>query len=117
MANILLEMRNITKTFPGVKALDNVNLKVEQGEIHALVGENGAGKSTFIKTLTGVHQPDGGEIILQKAVAVREDDTPETLQKRVMRLAEWKLLPDAAQRICEKLQLSSEPCGETVQGF
>ena len=47
MAKILLEMKNITKTFPGVKALDNVNLQVEQGEIHALVGENGAGKSTF----------------------------------------------------------------------
>ena len=46
MAKILLEMKNITKTFPGVKALDNVNLQVEEGEIHALVGENGAGKST-----------------------------------------------------------------------
>ena len=44
MAKILLEMKNITKTFPGVKALDNVNLQVEEGEIHALVGENGAGK-------------------------------------------------------------------------
>ena len=43
MAKILLEMKNITKTFPGVKALDNVNLQVEEGEIHALVGENGAG--------------------------------------------------------------------------
>ena len=46
MAKILLEMKNITKTFPGVKALDNVNLQVEEGEIHALVGENGGGKST-----------------------------------------------------------------------
>ena len=55
MAKILLEMRNITKTFPGVKALDDVNLLVEEGEIHALVGENGAGKSTLMKVLSGIH--------------------------------------------------------------
>ena len=47
--------------------------------------------------------PDGGEIIMQKAVAIREDDTPETLQKRVMRLAEWKILPAAAEKVCEDL--------------
>jgi len=51
----ILEMRGITKTFPGVKALDNVNLKVRRGEIHALVGENGAGKSTLMKVLSGVY--------------------------------------------------------------
>ena len=55
MENIILEMRNITKTFPGVKALDNVNFKVREGEIHALVGENGAGKSTLMKVLSGVY--------------------------------------------------------------
>jgi len=55
LAQILLEMKNITKTFPGVKALDNVNLKVEQGEIHALVGENGAGKSTLMNVLSGIY--------------------------------------------------------------
>ena len=55
LAKILLEMKNITKTFPGVKALDNVNLKVEEGEIHALVGENGAGKSTLMNVLSGVY--------------------------------------------------------------
>ncbi|MBO6804287.1 MAG: ATP-binding cassette domain-containing protein, partial [Thalassospira sp.] len=51
----ILEMKNITKTFPGVKALDDVSLKVERGEIHALCGENGAGKSTLMKVLSGVY--------------------------------------------------------------
>lgn len=55
MADILLEMKNITKTFPGVKALDNVNLQVARGEIHALVGENGAGKSTLMNVLSGIY--------------------------------------------------------------
>ncbi|SMF87220.1 multiple monosaccharide ABC transporter ATP-binding protein [Azospirillum oryzae] len=62
--NSILEMRGITKTFPGVKALDNVNLSVREGEIHALIGENGAGKSTLMKVLSGVY-PHGtyeGEI-------------------------------------------------------
>jgi len=55
LAKILLEMKSITKTFPGVKALDNVNLQVEEGEIHALVGENGAGKSTLMNVLSGIY--------------------------------------------------------------
>jgi putative multiple sugar transport system ATP-binding protein len=67
LATILLEMKNITKRFPGVKALDNVNLQVEEGEIHALVGENGAGKSTLMSVLSGIY-PHGsyeGEILYQ----------------------------------------------------
>ncbi len=55
MSKVLLEMKNITKTFPGVKALDNVNFQVEEGEIHALVGENGAGKSTLMNVLSGIY--------------------------------------------------------------
>ncbi|MFW6030621.1 MAG: sugar ABC transporter ATP-binding protein [Halanaerobiales bacterium] len=67
MGEIFLKMENITKTFPGVKALDKVSLEIEEGEIHALVGENGAGKSTLIKILTGLHQPDSdnGTIMIE----------------------------------------------------
>lgn len=67
MTGIILEMKGITKTFPGVKALENVNLKVKEGEIHSLCGENGAGKSTLMKVLSGVY-PHGtyeGDIIFQ----------------------------------------------------
>lgn len=64
--NIILEMKNITKEFPGVKALDNVSFRVKEGEIHCLVGENGAGKSTLMKVLSGVypHGTYSGEIYL-----------------------------------------------------
>ncbi|WP_426840497.1 sugar ABC transporter ATP-binding protein [Glaesserella parasuis] len=61
----ILEMRNVSKTFPGVKALDGINLKVKRGTIHALMGENGAGKSTLMKILYGIYiSDDGSELIL-----------------------------------------------------
>lgn len=63
--DVLLSMKNISMTFPGVKALQNVDFTLCQGEIHALMGENGAGKSTLIKVLTGVHTRDSGEIYLE----------------------------------------------------
>lgn len=62
MADFILEMEHISKAFPGVQALDDVHFKLERGSIHALMGENGAGKSTFIKIITGVYQPDSGII-------------------------------------------------------
>lgn len=58
-------MRGIVKLFPGVRALDGVDLEVRAGEVHCLLGQNGAGKSTLIKTLAGAHQPDAGEIVWQ----------------------------------------------------
>lgn len=61
----ILELQHITKTFPGVKALNQVRFNLRRGEIHGLIGENGAGKSTFIKIITGVHEPDSGEITLE----------------------------------------------------
>ncbi len=61
---IMLEMKNITKTYPGVKALDDVRFELRAGEVHALVGENGAGKSTLIKVLMGIEKKDKGEIII-----------------------------------------------------
>lgn len=70
MANnndILLEMKNISKEFPSVKALDGVSLTVRRGTVHALMGENGAGKSTLMKCLFGIHSLDGGEILLDGA--------------------------------------------------
>lgn len=62
--NYILTLKNITKEFPGVKALDDVTINIERGTIHGLVGENGAGKSTLIKILAGIYQPNKGEIIL-----------------------------------------------------
>jgi simple sugar transport system ATP-binding protein len=64
MADLFLEVKNITKTFEGVKALDNVDLSIGKGEIHCLVGENGSGKSTLIKIIGGVHKPDSGAVII-----------------------------------------------------
>lgn len=64
VANMFLQLNNITKTYPGVVALNNVTLHVKKGEVHALVGENGAGKSTLIKTCTGAVIPDSGSIVV-----------------------------------------------------
>lgn len=65
MSDVLLEMKNISKEFPGVKALDNVSLTVKRGTVHALMGENGAGKSTLMKCLFGMYIKDSGQIFLE----------------------------------------------------
>ena len=60
----MLEMKNVTKTFSGFKALDDLSMQVPKGAVYGLVGPNGAGKSTAIRHLTGVYRPDSGEIIM-----------------------------------------------------
>jgi rhamnose transport system ATP-binding protein len=71
VAEQILELRHISKSFPGVKALDDVHFELMPGEIHALMGENGAGKSTFIKIITGVYRPDNGDFLIDgKAVTI-----------------------------------------------
>jgi len=81
--NIILEMRNITKEFPGVKALDDISFRVKQGEIHCLVGENGAGKSTLMKVLSGVypHGSYSGEYSIEVDPRETDDHTIALLRE------------------------------------
>lgn len=64
MLTPLLELKQINKSFPGVKALDGIDLSIQRGEVHALLGENGAGKSTLVKIMCGIYQPDSGDIFI-----------------------------------------------------
>lgn len=80
MSTPFLQIKNVSKTFPGVKALDNINLEIKKGEIHVLVGENGAGKSTLIKILTGLYQPDAGEIYIN-GIKIEHNNPQKALRK------------------------------------
>ena len=62
----ILKLENISKSFPGVQALNDIQFEMTPGEVHALLGENGAGKSTLIKIMTGIYQPDSGEIFFDE---------------------------------------------------
>ena len=65
-----LEIRGISKSFPGVRALDNIDLTIKPGVVHAIVGENGAGKSTLMKCLFGIYKPDKGKILIDGSEAI-----------------------------------------------
>ncbi len=80
MEEKFLEIHSVSKTFPGVKALDNVSFEIIPGEVHALVGENGAGKSTLIKILSGVSQPDDGAKIIIEGKTIELKDAMDAIR-------------------------------------
>src|SRR3954470_12417693 len=108
-APVLLEMRSITKEFPGVKALSDVNLVVRAGEIHAICGENGAGKSTLMKVLSGVypHGSYSGQIVYQGSESKFSDIRASESAGIVIIHQELALIPGMS--IAENIFLGNEP--------
>lgn len=102
-----LEMRGISKAFPGVQALDNVDFDLVRGEIHGLIGENGAGKSTLMKVLAGIYQPDGGQIRLQdETVSI---DNPATAQRLGISIVHQEPLLFHNLTVAENILVGREP--------
>ncbi len=103
----VLEMKGITKQFPGVNALDDVTLRVKPGTVHALMGENGAGKSTLMKCLFGIYTPDAGEILLEgKQVAFA--NSRQALDSGISMIHQ-ELLPIPYRSVMENLWLGRYP--------
>ena len=107
MSEFVLEMRDITKTFPGVKALDGVQLKVRPGTVHALMGENGAGKSTLMKCLFGIYRPDGGAILIDGA-PVKITSAREAMDRGIAMIHQ-ELHPIRARSVMENVWLGRFP--------
>jgi ABC-type sugar transport system ATPase subunit len=133
MSQALVEIHNITKKFPGVVALQDVSFTINEGEIHALIGENGAGKSTMIKILSGLYRPEAGGEILFAGEPLREYSALESLHRGIVviyqdfslfsnlsvlenialgpyvktgkRMVDWKAMRDMARATLDKLQL------------
>ncbi|MCX7276000.1 MAG: sugar ABC transporter ATP-binding protein [Burkholderiales bacterium] len=103
----VLEMRGITKSFPGVKALDGVQLQVRKGSVHVLVGENGAGKSTLMKILSGEHAVDSGEIFFQ-GTQLGQQNTRAALELGIAMIHQ-ELSPVLDMTIAENIFLGREP--------
>ncbi len=107
--NIVLTMKDISKTFPGVKALSHVDFTLREGEIHALMGENGAGKSTLIKVLTGVHDFEAGEIRMSGKESLIVNHSPQEAQENGISTVyqEVNLCPNLT--VAENLYIGREP--------
>ncbi|QTL96737.1 ATP-binding cassette domain-containing protein [Iocasia frigidifontis] len=107
MGDILVKMKDIDKSFPGVKALDNCQFELLAGEVHALVGENGAGKSTLMKVLTGVHNKDKGKIFYKgKEVEINTPGTAQELGISII-YQEFNLMPHLT--VAENVFIGREP--------
>lgn len=103
----ILSAQNISKTFPGVKALDNVQLNIERGRVHALMGENGAGKSTLMKILIGMYAPDAGEILF-KGKSIKMTSTHDALKIGISMIHQ-ELLPFPELIVAENIFMGKEP--------
>lgn len=107
MGEVILEMRGITKEFPGVKALNQVHFAVRRGEVHALIGENGAGKSTLMKILTGIYKPTAGELIYKGKPFFPNDPKHAQTEGISIIHQELNLLNDLD--VAENIYISREP--------
>ncbi|NAX46324.1 L-arabinose ABC transporter ATP-binding protein AraG [Photobacterium halotolerans] len=102
-----LEFRQISKHFPGVKALSDISFRVSSGSVHALMGENGAGKSTLLKTLSGLYQPTSGELVINNK-AVRLSSTVDALEQGIAIIyQELNLVPELS--VAENIYLGQLP--------
>ena len=102
-----LELRGVSKSFPGVKALDNVQLAVKPGTVHALMGENGAGKSTLMKCLFGIYKMDAGEIYIDGEKTTIEN--PDEAMKKGIAMVHQELQPVLARSVGENMFLGRFP--------
>ncbi|KXS50333.1 MAG: simple sugar transport system ATP-binding protein [Halanaerobium sp. 4-GBenrich] len=105
--NYILDMQNITKIFPGVKANDNVNLSIKKGEIHALVGENGAGKTTLMNVLYGLYDPEGGQVFYE-GNKVNVDGPQDAIDLGIGMVHQHFMLVDPLT-VTENIILGNEP--------
>ena len=98
MAEYYLELKGVSKSFPGVKALDNVSLSVRPGTVHALMGENGAGKSTLMKCLFGIYKMDAGEVYINGEKVVINN--PDEAMKMGIAMVHQELQPVLPRKCC-----------------
>src|SRR3954471_1468368 len=109
MDTLAVEMRGISKSFAGVRVLDNVDFSLQRGEIHALVGGNGAGKSTLMKILEGVYTPDTGQILIDgQPVEIRSPQDARALGIGMI-FQEFSLIPTLT--VAQNIFLTREPKG------